>query len=40
MNATKRYEIFRRLPGKWQIAEDYRSWQQGGDCLFERLTSP
>ena len=35
-----RDEIHRRLPGNWVIAEDYRSWSQGGDCLFERLTSP
>ena len=35
-----RDEIHRRLPGNWVIAEDYRSWDQGGDCLFERLTSP
>jgi 2-O-methyltransferase len=35
-----RDEIHRRLPGNWVIAEDYRSWAQGGDCLFERLTSP
>lgn len=35
-----RDEIHRRLPGKWVIAEDYRSWEKGGDCLFERLTSP
>ena len=33
-----RDEIHRRLPGKWRIAEDYRSWSQGGDCLFENLT--
>ena len=35
-----RDEIHRRLPGRWVIAEDYRSWEKGGDCLFERLTSP
>ena len=35
-----RDEIHRRLPGKWAIAEDYHSWEKGGDCLFERLTSP
>ena len=35
-----RDEIMRRLPGKWRIAEDYRQWEKGGDCLFERLTSP
>jgi len=33
-----RDEIHRRLPGRWRIAEDYRSWDKGGDCLFERLT--
>lgn len=33
-----RDEIHRRLPGNWQIAEDYRSWEKGGDCLFENLT--
>ena len=32
-----RDEIHRRLPGTWRIAEDYRSWSQGGDCLFENL---
>jgi FkbM family methyltransferase len=35
-----RDEILRRLPGLWRIAEDYRQWEKGGDCLFERLTSP
>ena len=35
-----RDEIHRRLPGRWAIAEDYRQWEKGGDCLFERLTSP
>jgi 2-O-methyltransferase len=34
-----RDEILRRLPGKWAIAEDYRSWEKGGDCLFENLTA-
>jgi FkbM family methyltransferase len=33
-----RDEIHRRLPGSWKIAEDYRSWEKGGDCLFENLT--
>lgn len=33
-----RDEIHRRLPGRWGIAEDYRSWDKGGDCLFENLT--
>ena len=33
-----RDEIHRRLPGNWVIAEDYRSWSKGGDCLFENLT--
>ena len=33
-----RDEIHRRLPGTWRIAEDYRQWAQGGDCLFENLT--
>src|ERR1700690_3814928 len=32
-------EIHRRLPGNWRIVEDYHSWEKGGDCLFERLTS-
>ena len=35
-----RDEIHRRLPGQWKIAEDYRQWEKGGDCLFGRLTSP
>jgi FkbM family methyltransferase len=34
-----RDEIHRRLPGTWRIAEDYRSWDKGGDCLFENLTA-
>ena len=33
-----RDEIHRRLPGKWGIAEDYRQWEKGGDCLFDNLT--
>ena len=33
-----RDEIHRRLPGNWRIAEDYRQWEQGGDCLFRNLT--
>jgi FkbM family methyltransferase len=33
-----RDEIHHRLPGNWVIAEDYRSWEKGGDCLFENLT--
>lgn len=33
-----RDEIMRRLPGTWRIAEDYRQWEKGGDCLFENLT--
>ena len=31
-----RDEIHRRLPGNWSIAEDYHSWDKGGDCLFHR----
>jgi FkbM family methyltransferase len=34
-----RDEIHRRLPGTWSIAEDYRQWEHGGDCLFENLTA-
>ena len=34
-----RDEIHRRLPGTWRIAEDYRSWDKGGDCLFENLSA-
>jgi 2-O-methyltransferase len=34
-----RDEIHRRLPGTWRIAEDYRQWEHGGDCLFENLTA-
>jgi 2-O-methyltransferase len=33
-----RDEIHRRLPGNWVIAEDYRSWEKGGDCLFQNLS--
>ena len=34
-----RDEIHARLPGKWRIAEDYHSWDKGGDCLFQNLSS-
>lgn len=34
-----RDEIHRRLPGNWVISEDYRSWDKGGDCLFQNLSS-
>jgi FkbM family methyltransferase len=33
-----RDDIHKRLPGTWEIAEDYRSWDKGGDCLFRNLT--